>query len=61
MAPAILKYLELPFCVIGIYGCYLTWGVLQEGVSTVSYPSIKTGELGRFKYFIFLNFLFKSI
>jgi len=57
MAPAILKYLELPFCVLGIYGCYLTWGILQEGVSTVSYPSIKTGEMGRFKYFIFLNLI----
>jgi len=57
MAPAILKYLELPFCIVGIYGCYLTWGILQEGVSTVSYPSIKTGEMGRFKYFIFLNLI----
>lgn len=54
---SILKYLELPLCILGIYGCYLTWGILQEGVTTVSYPSNKTGEMGRFKYFIFLNLI----
>ncbi|ORX82683.1 UAA transporter [Anaeromyces robustus] len=57
MAQGILKYLELPFCIVGIYGCYITWGILQERVSTKSYPSNKTGELGRFNYFIFLNLI----
>jgi len=57
MALEILKYLELPFCILGIYGCFITWGILQENVSTVKYPSIKTGEMGRFRYFIFLNLI----
>ncbi|OUM65550.1 hypothetical protein PIROE2DRAFT_33457, partial [Piromyces sp. E2] len=48
---------ELPFCVLGIYGCYITWGILQEGISTKDYVSKKTGEKGRFKYFIFLNLI----
>lgn len=31
------KGLKLLFCVIGIYVCFLTWGVLQERISTVDY------------------------
>jgi len=57
MAPGILKYLEIPFCALGIYGCFITWGYLQEKVSTGDYPSIKTGEKKNFKYFIFLNLI----
>ena len=25
-------------CILGIYGCFLTWGVLQERISTIPYP-----------------------
>ncbi|KAI9227688.1 MAG: UAA transporter [Piptocephalis tieghemiana] len=39
--------------VAGIYGCFLTWGVLQERVSTTPYGA----EEERFQHFIFLNFL----
>ncbi|RKP13576.1 UAA transporter [Piptocephalis cylindrospora] len=39
--------------VAGIYGCFLTWGVLQERVSTTPYGE----EEDRFRHFIFLNFL----
>ncbi|ORX88416.1 UAA transporter [Basidiobolus meristosporus CBS 931.73] len=42
--------LRLGLCVLGIYACFLTWGVLQERVSTTTY-----GEGQKFRYFIFLN------
>ena len=42
-------YLELAFCVAGIYACFLTWGITQERVSTTTY------EGKAFKYFVFLN------
>ncbi|RIA98758.1 UAA transporter, partial [Glomus cerebriforme] len=35
-----------------IYTCFLTWGVLQERISTTPYGEAK---IGRFRYFIFLN------
>ena len=40
---------QLIICVVGIYTCFLTWGITQERVSKTSYD----GE--RFTYFIFLN------
>jgi UDP-galactose transporter B1 len=41
--------LQLALCVVGIYACFLTWGITQERVSTTKYD-------GRaFKYFVFLN------
>lgn len=43
------KYQELAICVVGIYVCFLTWGITQERVSTNPYNGQK------FKYFIFLN------
>ncbi|KAJ1986261.1 UDP-galactose transporter [Dimargaris cristalligena] len=43
--------LDLLVCVAGIYACFLSWGVLQERVSTTPY------EGQRFRYFIFLNLI----
>lgn len=40
---------EFAICVIGIYACFLTWGLTQERVSTTQYNG------ARFKNFIFLN------
>ncbi|KAJ1968648.1 UDP-galactose transporter [Dimargaris xerosporica] len=49
LPPAIM--LDLFICIVGIYACFLSWGVLQERVSTTPY-----GEDGqKFRYFIFLN------
>lgn len=45
----------LAFCVGGIYTFFLTWGVLQERITTVDYVSLGTGEAARFRYFIVLN------
>ncbi|KAI8919577.1 UAA transporter [Entophlyctis helioformis] len=41
--------LELAACVLGIYACFLTWGITQERVSTTPYDG------KRFRYFVFLN------
>ena len=43
--------LELLFCILGVYICFLTWGITQEKVSTTRYD----GQ--RFTYFIFLNLI----
>ncbi|KAI9097164.1 UAA transporter [Phlyctochytrium arcticum] len=40
---------ELAICVIGIYGCFLTWQLTQEAVTTQTYGGQK------FRYFVFLN------
>jgi len=45
----------LAFCVAGIYIFFLTWGVLQERITTIDYVSVLTGAHGRFRNFIFLN------
>jgi UDP-galactose transporter B1 len=45
----------LAFCVAGIYIFFLTWGVLQERITTIDYVSTLTGAHGRFRHFIFLN------
>ncbi|KAL1917536.1 uncharacterized protein VTP21DRAFT_3929 [Calcarisporiella thermophila] len=42
---------RLALSVLGIYACFLTWGVLQERVTTTTYGPNKD----RFKHFIFLN------
>ncbi|CAG8576088.1 2118_t:CDS:1 [Dentiscutata heterogama] len=44
------------FCFIGIYSCFLTWGILQERVSTTPYGDKETKQQ-KFKYFIFLNMI----
>ncbi|ORZ18514.1 UAA transporter [Absidia repens] len=41
------------FCVLGIYTCFLTWGVVQERVSTTPYGDQGTPK--KFKFFIVLN------
>lgn len=35
--------LELGFCILGIYVCFLTWGVLQERLSSSQYAAPFTG------------------
>ncbi|KAI7859986.1 UAA transporter [Circinella umbellata] len=47
--------LVFTFCVAGIYACFLTWGVVQERVSTTSYGDNDAPE--KFRYFIFLNLI----
>lgn len=41
----------LLFCIVGIYICFLSWGLLQERVSTTPYGV----ESKKFKFFVFLN------
>ncbi|KAI8853890.1 UAA transporter [Chytridium lagenaria] len=43
------RYVELGVVIVGIYVCFLTWGLTQERVTTTPYDGQK------FKYFIFLN------
>ncbi len=49
-----MTLVKVTFSVIGIYACFLTWGVLQERVSTTPYGGSKSD---RFRYFIFLNMI----
>jgi len=44
-----LERLELVVCVLGVYATFLTWGILQERVTTTNY----SGEY--FKFYVFLN------
>ncbi|KAI3635741.1 hypothetical protein MIR68_006379 [Amoeboaphelidium protococcarum] len=50
---------ELAFCIAGIYGCFLSWGLLQERVSTTPYYAhddhLKQHQPAYFKHFVFLN------
>jgi UDP-galactose transporter B1 len=42
--------------VAGVYGCFLTWGVLQERLSTMKYSHYDNVQLtGQFKFFVFIN------
>jgi UDP-galactose transporter B1 len=49
--------LRLVICVAGIYGCFLSWGVLQERISTISYSAIIDGTpmVSKFRSFLVLN------
>jgi UDP-galactose transporter B1 len=47
--------LQFTLCVTGIYACFLTWGVVQERVSTTPYGSAEAPN--KFKYFVFLNLI----
>lgn len=49
------SFLHLIFCSAGIYGFFLTWGILQERISTMEYVS--NGLKSRFKYFQVLNMI----
>lgn len=46
---------QLAFCVAGIYLFFLTWGVLQERITTLEYVSAIDGSVGRFRFFLVLN------
>ncbi|KAJ9064468.1 UDP-galactose transporter [Entomophthora muscae] len=48
---------KFAFCVAGIYVCFLTWGILQERVSTTPYGLRQE----KFNSFIFLNAVQASI
>lgn len=48
-------FLHLIFCATGIYGFFLTWGILQERIATMEYVS--AGVTSRFKYFQVLNMI----
>ncbi|RHZ88498.1 hypothetical protein Glove_22g194 [Diversispora epigaea] len=50
-----MTFIKVVFTVLGIYGCFLTWGVLQERVSTTPYYDGEGTKPQRFRYFIFLN------
>jgi solute carrier family 35 (UDP-galactose transporter), member B1 len=49
-----MTLVKIGFSVIGIYACFLTWGVLQERITTTPYGDKKDG---RFRYFIFMNMI----
>lgn len=51
------RLLSLALAVLGVYGSFLSWGVLQERVSTTQYmdPKDPEGQPKYFKQFIFLN------
>jgi solute carrier family 35 (UDP-galactose transporter), member B1 len=50
-----LRTARLLACVAGIYTFFLTWGVLQERISTVAYVSADGTAPARFAFFVFLN------
>ncbi|CAG8433903.1 12134_t:CDS:1 [Ambispora gerdemannii] len=61
-----MSLIKVIFSITGIYVCFLTWGVLQERVSTTPYNKISNNDNDdpslkpqRFRYFIFLN-MFQS-
>lgn len=47
-------FFNLAVCVSGIYVCFLTWGVLQERITTTLYTT-SSGEQVKFNSFVFLN------
>ncbi|KAI9318606.1 UAA transporter [Dichotomocladium elegans] len=47
--------LRFTACVAGIYICFLTWGVVQERVSTTPYGDGNKPE--KFRFFVFLNLI----
>ena len=50
------KAVRLAFKALGIYGCFLYWGVLQEKVSTTRYESPQRGvKPGKFEAMIVVN------
>jgi len=47
--------LKLLLCASGVYACFLSWGVLQERISTSRYTSKSSGQEDKFPHFLFLN------
>ncbi|KAI7866206.1 UAA transporter [Spinellus fusiger] len=45
--------LRFAICVAGIYTCFLTWGIIQERISTTAYGDDQSPK--KFKFFIVLN------
>ena len=35
---------RLAFCVTGIYTCFLTWGILQERLTSTIYTGSRSGK-----------------
>lgn len=58
MASSASKVTTLAFCVLGVYASFISWGLLQEKVSTTAYvdPHDASAPPKYFKHFIFLNF-----
>lgn len=54
-SPSSPSFLHLIFCAAGIYGFFLTWGILQERITTMEY--VGSGLKSRFKYFQVLNMI----
>ncbi|GCB22132.1 UDP-galactose transporter homolog 1 [Aspergillus awamori] len=60
-APETPGLMQLAICVLGIYASFLSWGVLQEAITTVSYPThpptaeVPEPPTERFTYSIVLN------
>lgn len=50
-----IKTAKLAFCALGIYTFFLTWSILQERITTSSYPSKNPISTGKFSFFIVLN------
>lgn len=48
-------YVHLAICVAGIYLFFLTWGVLQERITTLEYVTVAGTTAGRFRFFLVLN------
>lgn len=57
------QYLRLLVCVAGIYVCFLSWGLLQERISTRAYTATVDGMIvsSRFPSFFALNIVQASI
>ncbi|KAJ3342728.1 UDP-galactose transporter [Gonapodya sp. JEL0774] len=53
------RYAHLAFCVAGVYVCFLTWGVLQERVTSAKYPDPRNPDAPpqKFKWFVFMNLI----
>lgn len=51
-------YRRLAFCISGIYLFFLTWGVLQERITSINYASKAAGAASaKFRHFIVLNLI----
>lgn len=48
-------YGQLLFCICGIYLFFITWGILQERISTLAYVSPIDGTREKFTFFLVLN------
>jgi solute carrier family 35 (UDP-galactose transporter), member B1 len=49
------SYAALAGHVLGVYACFLTWGILQERLATSTYYTIDHAEQHKFKSFVAVN------